>query len=224
SSNCASAILSSVIGSLSGWLKRRNSNPTGRTDGPRKGAANSNFYTTSRDTTRLIAQCLKSGRLRQRYTATATSHTRKFTPDDIVLLAELDSLHGTLSGPVTQVLLQRACHHFGQAAYPRLATISVSPLYNLRAKPLYQQRRVHFTKTQSRPSSIGIRRAPAPEGRLGSSASIPEHQGDHNGIKGLYHINAVDIVTQWEVSPLASASAKPTRYRSSANWWPASPS
>jgi transposase InsO family protein len=25
------------------------------------------------------------------------------------------------------------------------------------------------------------------------------HQGDHDGIKGVYHINAVDIVTQWEV-------------------------
>jgi hypothetical protein len=26
----------------------------------------------------------------------------------------------------------------------------------------------------------------------------PVHQGDQNGVKGVYHINAVDIVTQWE--------------------------
>ena len=25
------------------------------------------------------------------------------------------------------------------------------------------------------------------------------HQGDHDGVKGVYHINAVDIVTQWEI-------------------------
>jgi len=33
-------------------LKLRNSNPTGRTDGPRKGAANPNFYTTPGDATK----------------------------------------------------------------------------------------------------------------------------------------------------------------------------
>ena len=25
------------------------------------------------------------------------------------------------------------------------------------------------------------------------------HQGDQDGLKGVYHLNAVDIVTQWEV-------------------------
>lgn len=149
--------------------------------------------------TRLIAQYLTSGRVVQRYTATSTSYARKFTPEDIVLLAELDSLHGTLSGPATRVLLHRAYHRFGQAGYARLATISVSHLYNLRAKPLYQQRRVHFTKTQTHPSRIGIRRAPAPEGRPGFIRIDTVHQGDHDGIKGLYHINAVDMVTQWEL-------------------------
>ena len=149
--------------------------------------------------TRLIAQYLKSGRLVQRYTATTTSYSRKFTPADIVLLAELDSLHGTLSGPATRVLLHRAWHRFGQTAYARLATISVSHLYNLRAKPLYQQQRVHYTKTQTRPSRIGIRRAPAPAGRPGFIRIDTVHQGDHDGIKGLYHINAVDIITQWQL-------------------------
>lgn len=149
--------------------------------------------------TRLIAQYLRSGRLLRRYRATPTSYTRKFTPEDIVLLAELDSLHGTLSGPATRVLLGRAFHLFGQARYARLATISVAHLYNLRAKPLYQQRRIHYTKTQTRPSTIGIRRAPAPEGRPGFIRIDTVHQGDHDGRKGLYHINAVDIVSQWQL-------------------------
>jgi transposase InsO family protein len=149
--------------------------------------------------TRLIGQYLGSGRLVQRYRATTTSYVRKFTPQDIVLLAELDSLHGTLSGPATRVLLVRAFHLFGQPRYARLATISVAHLYNLRAKPLYQRRRIHYSKTQTRPSSIGIRRAPAPEGRPGFIRIDTVHQGDHDGRKGLYHINAVDIVTQWQL-------------------------
>jgi transposase InsO family protein len=149
--------------------------------------------------TRLIAQYLRSGRLVRRYRATKTSYTRKFTAEDIVLLAELDSLHGTLSGPATRVLLGRAYHLFGQAAYARLATISVAHLYNLRAKPLYQQRRVHYSKTQTRPSTIGTRRAPAPEGRPGFIRIDTVHQGDLDGRKGLYHINAVDIITQWQL-------------------------
>jgi len=149
--------------------------------------------------TRLIAQYRCSGRLLRRYRATPTSYTRKFTAADIVLLAELDSLHGTLSGPATRVLLGRAFHLFGQTRYARLATISVAHLYNLRAKPLYQQRRRHYTKTQTRPSTIGIRRAPAPEGRPGFIRIDTVHQGDYDGRKGLYHINAVDIVTQWQL-------------------------
>jgi hypothetical protein len=149
--------------------------------------------------TRLIAQYLHSGRLVRRYRATPTSYARKFTPEDIVLLAEVDSLHGTLSGPATRVLLARACHLFGDTRYARLATISVAHLYNLRAKPIYQQRRVHFSKTQTRPSSIGVRRAPAPEGRPGFIRIDTVHQGDLDGRKGLYHINAVDIITQWQL-------------------------
>jgi len=149
--------------------------------------------------TRLITQYLHTGRLVQRYRATTTSYTRKFTPEDIVLLAELDSLHGTLSGPATRVLLTRAVGLFGETRYARLATISVAHLYNLRAQPLYQQRRVHYSKTQTRPSSIGARRAPAPEGRPGFVRIDTVHQGDLDGRKGLYHINAVDIITQWQL-------------------------
>lgn len=149
--------------------------------------------------TRLIAQYLRSGRLVRRYRGNPSSYTRKFTPQDVLLLAELDSLHASLSGPATRVLLERAYHLFGQPAYARLATISVSHLYNLRAQPLYQQQRVHYSKTQTRPSTLGIRRAPAPEGRPGFIRIDTVHQGDHDGRKGLYHINAVDIITQWEL-------------------------
>ena len=46
---------------------------------------------------------------------------------------------------------------------------------------------------------IGVRKAPAPEGRPGFIRIDSVHQGDQDGIKGLHHINAVDCVTQWQV-------------------------
>lgn len=44
--------------------------------------------------------------------------------------------------------------------------------------------------------SIGERRAPAPEGRPGFIHIDTVHQGDQDGVKGVYHINAVDCLTQ----------------------------
>jgi transposase InsO family protein len=47
--------------------------------------------------------------------------------------------------------------------------------------------------------SIGERRAPRPEGRPGYLRIDTVHQGDQDGSKGTYHIDAVDEVTQWQV-------------------------
>jgi hypothetical protein len=59
---------------------------------------------------------------------------------------------------------------------------------------------VVLTKTRcDRTAAIGVRRAPAPDGRPGFVRIDSVHQGNFDGIKGLYHINAVDCVTQWEV-------------------------
>ena len=46
---------------------------------------------------------------------------------------------------------------------------------------------------------IGERRAPAPDNRPGFIRIDSVHQGDQDGVKGVYHINAVDCVTQWEL-------------------------
>ena len=48
-------------------------------------------------------------------------------------------------------------------------------------------------------ATIDVRKAPAPEGRAVFIRIDSVHQGDHDGTKGLHHINAVDCVTQWEV-------------------------
>ncbi len=45
----------------------------------------------------------------------------------------------------------------------------------------------------------GERRAPAPDGRPGFIRIDSVHQGDQDGVKGVYHVNAVDCVTQWQL-------------------------
>jgi hypothetical protein len=47
--------------------------------------------------------------------------------------------------------------------------------------------------------SIGERRKPDPQGRPGYLRVDTVHQGDRDGVKGVYHINAVDEVTQWQI-------------------------
>jgi transposase InsO family protein len=83
--------------------------------------------------------------------------------------------------------------------FERLAGLSVAHLYNLRKTRAYREQRVSFTKTRATANSIGVRRAPAPQGRPGFVRVDSVHQGDLDGIKGVYHINAVDCVTQWEI-------------------------
>ena len=80
-----------------------------------------------------------------------------------------------------------------------LATISVSHLYNLRKSTAYARQRHHFEKTQPKPSKIGERRKPQPNGQPGYIRIDTVHQGDLDKQKGVYHINAVDEVTQFEV-------------------------
>ena len=46
---------------------------------------------------------------------------------------------------------------------------------------------------------IGERRKPDPKGKPGMIRIDTVHQGDLDGQKGVYHINAVDEVTQFEI-------------------------
>ncbi|MDA8364037.1 MAG: hypothetical protein M0Z84_09535 [Gammaproteobacteria bacterium] len=97
------------------------------------------------------------------------------------------------------MLAQRALDLDGDARYERLAGISVSHLYNLRASGPYRKQRRVWQKTRPSPVAIGVRKAPAPQGLPGYIRIDTVHQGDQDGRKGVYHINAVDIVTQWEL-------------------------
>lgn len=149
-------------------------------------------------TTRLIKQYVTGGVVvvqrgrGKRYTA-------HYTPADVALLAEVDEAHETLSGPATRKLLYRGYYEYADARYERVADISSAHIYNLRKLRSYRERVLVFTKTRPTAVSIGERRKPEPGGRPGYVRVDTVHQGDRDGEKGVYTINMVDEVTQWEV-------------------------
>ncbi len=149
-------------------------------------------------TTRLIRTFLDQGLVRvvpyQRH-----EFPVKYTAEDVALLAEVDRVHERLSGPATCHILQREYECYGNQQYERLAKISVSHLYNLRASARYRNQAAVFEVTRPTGKAIGERRRPNPQGRPGFVRVDTVHQGDWDGAKGVYHINAVDAVTQWQV-------------------------
>jgi len=147
---------------------------------------------------RLAKAWQKHGQLRPG-TSAGNGFSRKYTDADRRLLAELDELHETLSGQATKKLCERAWRLFDLPAYQRLAGISVSHLYNLRRSSTYQRARRKFDKTRPVTNAIGERRKPQTNGQPGCIRVDTVHQGDQDGVKGLYHINAVDEETQFEI-------------------------
>jgi hypothetical protein len=75
--------------------------------------------------------------------------------------------------------------------------------------------------TQARQVSIGERRRPDPKGQAGYLRVDTVHQGQHDGQPGVYHINAVDTVTQWQVVG-CTETIKRTAFDSGAGGDPAS--
>jgi transposase InsO family protein len=148
--------------------------------------------------TRLITQYLRGEAVKPR-SYRRHRFARRYSREDIALLAAIDEVHQSLSGPATQKLLQRAYYDFRDAPYQRLAGISVAQLYRLRQSRTYRERRVAYQPTRPTAVSIGERRRPEPNGRPGYLRVDTVHQGDLDGVKGVYHINAVDEVTQWQV-------------------------
>lgn len=154
--------------------------------------------------TRLIARYRKSGSL-QPVAYRRHRFPQRYTRADIELLAMVDEAHDNLSGPATRRILEREYRQYGKCEFKRLASLSVSHLYNLRQQPRYRERRRHYVKTRPTTVAIGERRRPDPRGQPGYLRVDTVHQGDPPGSKGVYHINAVDEVTQWQI---VSASAR----------------
>ncbi len=124
---------------------------------------------------------------------------KKYTLTDIALLAKTDELHDYLSGPATKKIMEREWAVYGHLDFRNISRISVAHLYNLRRSHLYRGITKRYTKTKPAVVKIGERARPDPGGSPGYIRVDTVHQGDSNGEKGVYHINAVDEVTQWEV-------------------------
>ncbi|HEY7616992.1 MAG TPA: hypothetical protein VH744_09330 [Terriglobales bacterium] len=148
--------------------------------------------------TRLIGRWIETRRI-ERKPAQHPKFPRRYTSGDIATLAEVDAAHEDLSGPAVRHLCRRGWEVFGDERFQRLAGISASHIYNLRRSGSYRKIRVSVQHTQARPVSIGERRQPEPKGRAGYLRVDTVHQGQHDGKPGVYHINAVDTVTQWQV-------------------------
>jgi transposase InsO family protein len=148
--------------------------------------------------TRLIKQYCDTGKI-ERQQRIYQGFERLYTAEDIRLLAALDERHNTLSGPATKKLCERALTIFKQTQYQRLAGISVAHLYNLRKAKSYLRQRYTFEKTRPKVAHIGERKKPRANGEPGFIRIDTVHQGDQDKQKGVYHINAVDEVTQFEV-------------------------
>ena len=152
-----------------------------------------------KQTERLVRQWRETGAVRDRRGGgRGRPFARKYAAADIRLLAEVDEAFGQMSGLATRVVPRRQFEVFGEARFERLATISNGHVYNLRGSATYRAKRTAWTKTRATTVAIGLRQAPEPEGRPGHVRVDTVHQGDRDGVKGLYLINLVDEVTQHE--------------------------
>jgi len=148
--------------------------------------------------TRLITSYAETGHVKA-VAYQRSKFTTVYTKADVQLLAYVDKSHGNLSGPATKRILEREYSEYGQAAYERVAGISVAQIYRFRNSTVYRRHNASYQPTRPTPISIGERRKPRPQGRPGYLRIDTVHQGDRDGAKGIYHINAVDEVTQWEI-------------------------
>ena len=148
--------------------------------------------------TRLVSQYMRHSEVKE----TAYHRHRfasRFTRGDLELLAGVDEAHETMSGPATKRILTREFEQYKHVEYKRLSSISIAHIYNLRNRRHYRERRISYTRTRPVKVAIGERRRPQPNGKPGYLRVDTVHQGDMDGVKGVYHINAVDEVTQWQV-------------------------
>lgn len=147
--------------------------------------------------TRLIGKQRKTGRV-----AVEKSNHRifpkRYSDQDIWLLATTDELHDFPNGVMIKKILVRMFKEYGDLTYENISNISVGHIYNLRKSVHYQRLTKKYEKTKPRVVNIGERRKPTPNGVPGFLRVDTVHQGDMGRQKGVYHINILDEVTQWE--------------------------
>ena len=148
--------------------------------------------------TRIIAKKKNFGKVFLNSTA-RHRFPRKYDATDIALLIETDNAHNRLSGPATKRILKREYKIFGKKEYQNISQISPAHIYNLRGTRQYISCSKTIKKTNPTKVPIGERRKPDPQGKPGYLRVDTVHQGDYGKKKGVYHINIVDEITQWEI-------------------------
>lgn len=151
-----------------------------------------------------LKRCVKKwrqGKLYYNPIRSRNKFSQKYFPADIALLIKTDIVHDCLSGEATKRILKREFEKFGRIKYGNISHISVAHIYNIRNKNLqYNSSPAKFlSRTQATQVNIGIRRKPEPNGSPGYLRVDTAHQGDFNSKKGVYHINIVDEITQYEL-------------------------
>ena len=147
---------------------------------------------------RLISQYVKSGNI-----VLKDYNRNKFktiySNEDIELLAKTDDLHMYPSGQILKTILQRQFSKFNKKEFKNISKISVSHIYNLRNTTIYKKIAKRYKPTKPNVVMIGERKKPEPDGKPGFLRVDTMHHGDRDGEKGVYHINAVDEVTQFQI-------------------------
>lgn len=146
---------------------------------------------------RLIHQYVRTGRIR---VVPFRRHRfpRKYTEEQVRLLAQTDELHQYPNGHTLKKILQRMCNVYGDVRYQALCLISAAHIYNLRLTVWYQRIAQDYHPTKPTAVQIGERRKPEPNGKPGYLRVDTVHQGDKDETKGVYHLNVIDEVTQSE--------------------------
>jgi hypothetical protein len=147
---------------------------------------------------KLISRKKKFGKV---FLMERTQHTfpKKYESSDVTLLADTTSSLNHPNGKAVKQVMFDMYHVYGDVRFEKLKQISVSHFYNLRDTNIFQSRILNYTKTKPTNVNIGIRRKPTPFGKPGYLRVDSVHQGDLDKQKGVYHINLVDEVTQWEI-------------------------
>ena len=147
---------------------------------------------------RLILQYKKGGKIKE-VQYNRHKFTEVYTEKDIAILANTDELHDFPNGAAIKKILQRMYVVYHILEYKTISKISVGHIYNLRRSVAYLRVTKRYQKTKPHVVNIGIRKKPRTNGKPGYLRIDTVHQGDsQNGEKGVYHINIIDEVTQFE--------------------------
>ena len=142
----------------------------------------------------------RNGTLKYNISRNRNKFSRKYFSTDIKLLIDTDIAHCCLSGEATKRILKREFKVFKNTDYANISNISVGHIYNIRNnnRQYDSSKAMFFKRTKATQNNIGLRRKPVPNGCPGYLRIDTVHQGDYAGNKGVYHINIIDEITQYE--------------------------